>query len=84
MTIMLIMAAVNIAELKALLLSSEDPPDEIALTATGGLRLPSAELNEKKFWAIGARNPVTRDIFGIAGAAVSQDRDGRDAGLLGR
>ena len=112
MTIIVIMVAVNIAELKARLssyvqrvrageeivirdrnipvaklvplLGSEDSSEEIALAATGELRLPSENLNEKKFWSIGARHPVTRDILGIAGAAVSQDREDRDAGILGR
>ena len=112
MTIIVIMVAVNIAELKARLSSyvrrvrageeivirdrnlpvaklvplgdSETSAEEIALAASGELRLPSEELNEKKFWSIGARHPVTRDVLGIAGAAVSLDREDRDAGILGR
>jgi prevent-host-death family protein len=109
---MVIMVAVNIAELKARLSSylqrvrageeivirdrnlpvaklvplvaGEDSSEEIGLAATGELRLPSEKLNEKKFWSIGARHPVTRDILGIVAMAVSEDREDRDAGILGR
>jgi hypothetical protein len=49
--------------------------EELALTASGELLPPSQKLNERKFWTIGARSPVTSDMSEIAGRAVSEDRD---------
>jgi hypothetical protein len=46
--------------------------------------LPSEQLNERKFWSIVARHPVKRKALKAAEAAVSEDRDDRDAGLPGR
>jgi prevent-host-death family protein len=56
--------------------------EELDLVASGDLLLPSHRLNAKKFWSIGARSPVKDPMFD-AGRAVSQDREERDAGLLG-
>lgn len=66
------------------LLSTDASAEELALAASGELRLPSEKLNERKFWSFGGRTPVTDDLFDIAARAVSQDREDRDAGLLGR
>ena len=64
--------------------SSKDSDEELALAASGDLLLPSHKLNEKKFWSIGASCPVKRDLSEIAARAISEERDDRDAGLLGR
>jgi prevent-host-death family protein len=66
------------------LLSSEVSTEELALAASGDLLLPSHKLNERKFWSIGAGAPVTVELSEIARRAVSEDRDERDDGLLGR
>jgi len=64
--------------------SLESPAEELALAASGELRLPTEKLNERKFWSIGARVALTDDLSEIASQAVSEDREDRDAGLLGR
>ena len=58
--------------------------EELALVASGELQLPSEKLNERAFWSIGADNPVTGDAMAAALRAISEDREERDAGLLGR
>jgi hypothetical protein len=49
--------------------------EELALTSSGELLPPSQKLNERKFWSIGARSPVTSDLSEMAGRAVSEDRN---------
>jgi len=66
------------------LASTELSAEELQLAASGELRLPSEQLNERKFWSIGARHPVPRKVSKIAEAAVSEDREDRSAGPLGR
>jgi prevent-host-death family protein len=58
--------------------------EELALVASGELQLPSEKLNERLFWSIGADTPVTVDAMAAALRAISEDREERDAGLLGR
>jgi prevent-host-death family protein len=62
----------------------EPSSEELALAASGELRLPAEKLSERKFWSIGARVALTGDLSAIASQAVSEDREDRDAGLLGR
>lgn len=64
--------------------ASEDANEELALAASGDLLLPSHKLDERKFWSIGASTPVKRDLSEIAARAISEERDERDAGVLGR
>lgn len=64
--------------------TAEVSADELAPAASGELRLPSEPLDEKEFWQIGARLPVGKHLRSKAAQAVSQDREERDAGLLGR
>jgi prevent-host-death family protein len=66
------------------LLSSEVSAQELALAASGQLRLPTEEFNERKFWSIGSRDPVTDEVVEIAERVISREREDRDAGLLGR
>jgi prevent-host-death family protein len=66
------------------LLSSEVSTQELALAASGQLRLPTEEFNERKFWSIGSRDPVTDEVVEIAERVISREREDRDAGLLGR
>lgn len=57
--------------------------EELALVASGQLVLPSKKFNERAFWAIGAEHPVSAEIAQSLADAVSEDRQERDAGLLG-
>ena len=71
-------AATKIGVVKARLrscLKRVQATEELALTASGELLPPSQKLNQRKFWSIGARSPVTNDLSEIAGRAVSEDRD---------
>ncbi len=58
--------------------------EELALVASGELQLPSEKLNERTFWSIGADNPVTAPAMAVVLRAISEDREARDAGILGR
>ena len=58
--------------------------EELTLVASGELQLPSEKLNERAFWSIGADNPVNVDALAASRRAISEDREERDAGLLGR
>jgi prevent-host-death family protein len=58
--------------------------EELALVASGELQLPTEKLNERAFWSIGADNPVTGPAMAAVLRAISDDREERDAGLLGR
>ncbi|MGA2879594.1 MAG: type II toxin-antitoxin system prevent-host-death family antitoxin [Bryobacteraceae bacterium] len=58
--------------------------EELALVASGELLLPSEAFNERAFWSIGAKHPLSADIADSLSSAVSEDREERDAGLLGR
>ena len=58
--------------------------EELVLVASGELQLPSEKLNERTFWSIGADNPLTGPSIAAALRSVSEDREERDAGLLGR
>ncbi|MGB6941049.1 MAG: hypothetical protein WBE37_01465 [Bryobacteraceae bacterium] len=85
------MRSVNIAELKNRLSAylqqvraGEELKEELALAASGELRLPSGTLNERTFWSIGAADRVHAEAAEAIFNAVSQDREDRDAGLLGR
>lgn len=64
--------------------AADTSAEELALVAAGKLLLPKAKLNEKEFWALEAREPVHRRLRKAARRAVSEDREERDAGLLGR
>jgi hypothetical protein len=57
--------------------------EEQELTASSELSQPSEEL-EWAFWSIGATHPVSAEAADAVLGAVSQDREERDAGLLGR
>jgi prevent-host-death family protein len=63
---------------------AEISADELALVATGELALPSRPLDEESFWRIGEDVLIQGDFSERAAQAVSDDRDERDAGLLGR
>jgi len=58
--------------------------EEMALVASGELVLPSEKFNERAFWSIGATQPMSAEIADSLSHAVSEDREERDAGLLGR
>jgi prevent-host-death family protein len=58
--------------------------EELALVASGELLLPSEKLNERAFWSIGTNHPMSASIAVSLSSAVSEDREERDAGLLGR
>jgi prevent-host-death family protein len=58
--------------------------EELALVASGELQLPTEKLNERAFWSIGADNPVPGPAMAAVLRAISDDREERDAGLLGR
>jgi len=58
--------------------------EELSLAATGELLLPPQPLDERAFWSIGARLPKRPGLEAAAAKAVANDREQRDAGLLGR
>lgn len=65
--------------------SPVDPTsEELALVASGDLILPEKTLDEAAFWNIGRAVQVTKKTVDQAAQAISEDRDGREAGLLGR
>jgi prevent-host-death family protein len=66
------------------LTATEVSAEELALAASGELLLPAETLNERAFWSIGAADPVRAEEAEAIFQAVSQDREDRDAGLLGR
>jgi hypothetical protein len=57
--------------------------EELALAASGQMLLPTKKFNERAFWAIGAEHPVSADIADSLSRAISEDREERDAGILG-
>ena len=57
--------------------------EELALAASGQLLLPSEKFNERAFWSIGAKHPVSAEVAEAIFRAVSEDREERDAELLG-
>jgi prevent-host-death family protein len=66
------------------LAATEVSAEELALAASGELLLPSETLNQRTFWSIGSTAPVSAEAADAILGAVSQDREERDAGLLGR
>jgi hypothetical protein len=58
--------------------------EALANLAPGELLLPSVTFNERAFWAIGVKHPVSAGIADSLANTVSVDREERDAGLLGR
>jgi prevent-host-death family protein len=64
--------------------ASESTPDELALVASGELKLPRQAFDEESFFAIGAGSPVSPAIVEDAIGAISEDRDDRDARILGQ
>jgi prevent-host-death family protein len=58
--------------------------EELALVASGQMLLPSEPFNERAFWSIGAEHPVSAGIAQSLSDAVTQDREERDAGILGQ
>jgi hypothetical protein len=57
--------------------------EELALAASGQMLLPTKKFNERAFWAIGAEHPVSADIADSLSRAIPEDREERDAGILG-
>jgi prevent-host-death family protein len=57
--------------------------EDLALAASGQMLLPAKKFNERAFWAIGAKHPVSADIADSLSRAISEDREERDAGILG-
>lgn len=62
---------------------AEASAEEFALVAAGKLILPAEELDEKAFWASETRGRTDQGLREAASAVVSQDRQDRDARLLG-
>lgn len=63
---------------------TEVSAEELALAASGELLLPSEALNERVFWSIAATQPGSAEIAATLADTISQEREERDAGLLGR
>ena len=63
---------------------SDSTSEELALVAGGEMSLPSGPLDAARFWSIGKDLAVSADLGTLAAEAVSQDREERDAGVLGR
>jgi len=64
--------------------SSEASAEEMTLAANGELALPSAPFDEEDFWSIGAKVALREDLSAVVARSVSDDREERDAGILGR
>lgn len=64
--------------------STETSAEELELVASGRLLLPVQELDEKTFWAIGSKERVRKSRAAAVRRAVSEDRDEREDGILGR
>jgi antitoxin (DNA-binding transcriptional repressor) of toxin-antitoxin stability system len=64
--------------------ASESTPGELAQVASGELKLPSRAFDEESFFAVGAGTPVSPGVVEAAIRAISEDRDDRDAGILGQ
>jgi prevent-host-death family protein len=65
------------------LVTTDVSAEELALVASGQMLLPSEPFNERAFWSIGSEHPASADIAQSLSDAVSQDREERDAGVLG-
>jgi prevent-host-death family protein len=63
---------------------AEASAEEFALVAAGKLILPAEELDEKAFWVSETRKRIDRGLSQAARRVVSEDREDRDARLLGR
>ncbi len=57
--------------------------EELALVASGQMLLPSEPFDERAFWSIGAKHPVSAEVAESIFRAVSEDREERDAGIFG-
>ncbi len=57
--------------------------EELAMVAAGELLLPAEPLDEEGFWALGAEKVTDQELSEALSRAVSEDREERDAGLLG-
>jgi prevent-host-death family protein len=65
------------------LVTTDFSAEELALAASGQMLLPTEKFNERAFWAIGAKHPVSAEAAEAVFRAVSEDREERDAGILG-
>jgi len=57
-------------------------PDELALVASGHMTLPAQQLDQKRFWSIGARMKKDPKLVKAIDQAISADRE-EYAGVLG-
>jgi prevent-host-death family protein len=64
--------------------STEASAEELTLAANGEIALPSEPFDEQGFWSVGAQVALREDLGAVAARAISEDREERDAGLLGR
>jgi len=58
--------------------------EELALAASGELRLPEETLDEEAFWALGAHEGPNEALAAALARVIAQDREERDVGILGR
>jgi prevent-host-death family protein len=63
---------------------AEAGSEELALAAAGKLRLPEGTLDEEAFWSVGRGSRMSPKSARALRRAVSQDREERDASVLGR
>ena len=64
--------------------AAEASAEELAMVAAGELLLPVEPLDEDGFWALGAEEAAPVGLAEALSLAVTEDREERDAGLLGR
>ena len=64
--------------------AADTSAEELALAANGELSLPSQTLDEESFWNTGAELACAADLTEALSQAVNDEREERDAGLLGR
>jgi prevent-host-death family protein len=62
----------------------EASAEELAMVARGELLLPAEPLDEDGFWAVGAEVAASVGPAEALSLAVTEDREERDASLLGR
>ncbi len=64
--------------------ATDTSSEELALVAEGKLTVPGTCLDTAALWAIGSQGRANQKLRERARRTVSQDRENRDAGLLGR
>lgn len=75
----------NLPVAKLVPLSATDTSaEELALVASGQLRLPEKPLDEEAFWALGAGESASETLARALDDVIGREREERDDSVLGR